>query len=122
MQLTLPNYILSIPTKLTQAGYEVYLVGGSVRNLLLEKEVKDWDLTTNATPEEILQLFPDGFYDNVFGTVGLALEKIDPELTGIVEITTFRTEQGFTDRRHPEKISWGKTIEEDLQRRDFTMN
>ncbi len=118
----IPDYVLQINKKLTDAGFTGYLVGGCVRDLLLNRPIKDWDLTTNATPDDILKLFPDGFYDNNFGTVGIALEEIDADLSGIVEITTFRTEQNYTDRRHPEKVEWGKTIEEDLQRRDFTMN
>ncbi len=90
----------------------MYLVGGSVRNLLLEKPAKDWDLTTNAKPEEILPLFPDAFYDNSFGTVGIPIKIISSEsplLEGedkdevsfqdkpksqVIEVTTFRTEQG----------------------------
>lgn len=118
----IPQHIIEIHNKLTDAGFQSYLVGGCVRDLLIKRPIKDWDLTTNATPENILTLFPKGFYDNSFGTVGIALEKIDSHLSGIVEITTFRTEQGYSDRRHPEHVAWGKTIEEDLERRDFTMN
>jgi len=90
--------------------------------MLINREVKDWDFTTNATPEEMLKLFPDAFYDNLFGTVGIPLKEIqETEHPDIVEVTTFRTEKGYTDRRHPE-VAWGKTIEEDLSRRDFTIN
>src|SRR5258708_534255 len=77
-------------------------------------------MTTNATPEEILQLFPDGFYDNQFGTVGIVVAE--REIKQVIEITTFRSESEYKDRRHPEKVTWGKTIQEDLQRRDFTIN
>lgn len=113
----IPNYILDVYKKVENAGHEIYFVGGCVRNLLMEKEVKDWDLTTNATPEQIIELFPNGFYDNIFGTVGVSIEN-----HGVVEITTYRTEHGYEDNRHPTKVEWGKTIEEDLQRRDFTIN
>ncbi len=120
MQITIPEFIKDIATKFSKDNFSLYLVGGSLRNILLEKQVKDWDLTTNATPEQILALFPEGFYDNVFGTVGIPLmfnqEKI------VIEITTFRTEEGYANNRHPDKVSWGKTIEEDLSRRDFTVN
>ncbi len=117
MQIKIPSEIKEkVYEKLEKAGFEVYLVGGCIRNILLEKEPKDWDLTTNATPEEILKIFPNGFYDNNFGTVGI------PVKSQIVEITTFRTERDYLDSRHPSSVQWGKTIEEDLQRRDFTIN
>ena len=120
MSLSLPERVLEIYRTLQKNGYEVFLVGGSVRNLLLHKDVTDYDLTTNATPTEIQQLFPDGFYDNVFGTVGVPY--MDKEEKRVVEITTYRTESDYTDRRHPGKVEWGKSIEEDLMRRDFTIN
>jgi putative nucleotidyltransferase with HDIG domain len=119
----IPKHILDIEKKFTDAGFEIYLIGGCVRDILQNKTPQDWDLTTNATPEQMLKLFPDGFYDNAFGTVGLPLKKLlNIEHEGVVEITTFRTEKGYADRRHPEKVEWRKTIEEDLSRRDFTMN
>lgn len=115
--------VLQVYKRLENAGYEVYFVGGSVRNLLLDQKPKDWDLTTNATPEEIQAVFPDSFYDNAFGTVGIPLPAAaETEHPGIVEITTYRTEGTYKDHRRPEKVTWGKTIEEDLSRRDFTVN
>lgn len=120
MTYTLPKEILDHIHIIENAGYEIYLVGGSVRNILLEKEVKDWDFTTNATPEQILVLFPDGFYDNTFGTVGVPL--LVGENKTILEITTFRTESAYSDNRHPESVTWGHSLEEDLSRRDFTVN
>ena len=113
----IPKEIKQVYSKVHDAGFEVYFVGGCVRNMLMNIPVKDWDLTTNATPEQIVKLFPDSFYDNQFGTVGLPTKS-----NGVVEITTFRTENGYSDRRHPEIVGWGKTIDEDLSRRDFTMN
>src|SRR4051812_37648731 len=93
-----PQDIIKIANKFTGAGFEIYLVGGSVRDLLANRSVKDWDLTTNATPEQMLKLFPEGFYDNAFGTVGIPLERLpETEHHGVVEITTFRTEKGYTD-------------------------
>jgi tRNA nucleotidyltransferase/poly(A) polymerase len=117
----IPASVIDIAKNFHQHDYSIYLVGGCVRNILLKKEVKDWDLTTNATPEEIQSIFPDSFYDNTFGTVGIVLHKDTPEQV-VVEVTTFRTEQGYSDSRHPDKVSWGKTIDEDLSRRDFTVN
>lgn len=117
MKDLIPPSVLKIHDTLEKNNFEAYFVGGSVRNIILNLPVKDWDLTTNATPEEILKLFPDGYYNNDFGTVGIPLSE-----QTIVEVTTYRTEQGFSNSRHPDKVSWGKTIEEDLSRRDFTIN
>jgi tRNA nucleotidyltransferase (CCA-adding enzyme) len=117
MKFVFPDEILEVYRKFEKDGHQIYFVGGCVRNILLEKEPKDWDFATSAKPEEILKLFPNGFYDNKFGTVGIPTEKY-----GVVEVTTFRTEQGYKDRRRPEKVTWGKTIDEDLARRDFTIN
>jgi len=112
----LPQQAKQIITTLQKAGFDAYAVGGSVRDVLMNRTTTGWDFTTNATPQEILKLFPDSFYDNQFGTVGVKM----PE--DIYEITTYRTEQGYADHRHPDKITWGKTLEEDLSRRDFTIN
>ncbi|HWY79214.1 MAG TPA: CCA tRNA nucleotidyltransferase [Candidatus Sulfotelmatobacter sp.] len=127
MHQVVPEEIQKIYQTFHNAGFKLYLVGGSVRNMLFFKEnalanIKDWDMTTNATPQEMLKLFPNAFYDNSFGTVGIPVEALkDIEHAGVVEVTTFRTERNYIDHRHPE-VSWGKTIEEDLSRRDFTMN
>ncbi len=124
--ITLPDQVKQIIATLTHAGHEAYAVGGSVRDLLMGQTTKGWDFTTDASPETILSLFPDSFYDNQFGTVGIKIyddpTRVDKTLTDIYEITTYRSEEGYKDHRHPDKISWGKTIEEDLARRDFTIN
>lgn len=119
MNVTLPEEVSNILTKMKDSGYEIYLVGGAVRDLILGKMVSDWDFTTNATPEQILKVFPDGFYNNRFGTVGIPPQTLgfDPH-----EITTFRTEQGYSDNRRPDTILWGKSLKEDVERRDFTIN
>jgi len=116
--MDLPKSVSDILKKFRDKKFEIYIVGGAVRDILMGKTVHDWDFTTNATPEEILKVLPDGFYDNIFGTVGLAVEGFERPF----EITTFRTEEGYSDRRRPDKVSWGKTLEEDLSRRDFTIN
>lgn len=118
MKIQLPKQVLEILGKFDQKGYEIYVVGGAVRDILMNKIVNDWDFTTNAKPEEILKIIPEGFYDNQYGTVGISI----PEFEKPLEITTFRTEQGYSDSRHPDQIVWGKTLEEDLSRRDFTIN
>ncbi len=112
----LPESMQSVVTTFKNAGYAIYLVGGAVRNIVLNKPITNWDFTTNARPDEILKLYPDGFYNNTFGTVGV---KIGEE---IVEITTFRKEGVYSDARHPDEIEWADTLEEDLARRDFTIN
>lgn len=114
----LPDEVKQFMAKFANANFEIYIVGGAVRDLLMGKIVYDWDFTTNAKPSEILKIYPDGFYDNQFGTVGITVEKYDYPF----QITTYRTEADYTDNRRPDKILWGKTLEEDLKRRDFTIN
>ena len=104
--------IESVVGKLEKKGFQAYLVGGCVRDLLLSVDPKDWDVATNAKPEEIEKIFPKSFINNKFGTVTI----------GEIEITPFRTEEKYTDKRHPDKVEWAKTIEQDLARRDFTIN
>lgn len=119
----IPGHVLEVNKILSDNGYKSYLVGGCVRDLLLNRKMKDWDFTTNATPEEILKLFPDAFYDNNFGTVGIPVKNLEEtEHEGVIEVTTFRNETAYVDRRHPTSVTWGKTVEEDLSRRDFTIN
>jgi tRNA nucleotidyltransferase (CCA-adding enzyme) len=118
--LDLPQYVSDFMKQFRDAGYQIYLVGGAVRDRLLKRSTENWDFTTNATPEEVIKLFPDGFYNNQFGTVGI--EIMVDEKKYIFEVTTFRKESDYSDHRHPAKIEWATTIEEDLARRDFTIN
>ena len=118
--LQLPNYITEILNTFKKKKYQIFVVGGAVRDLLLENNVENWDFTTDATPEEILKIYPDGFYNNKFGTVGISKEIEGRSL--LFELTTFRKESDYKDARHPQHISWVKTVEEDLARRDFTIN
>lgn len=118
MKATIPSVIYKIDQKLKKAGFQRYIIGGASRALLQKKIPKDWDFTTDAMPKEILKIFPESFYDNEFGTVGLPVEGLQTP----VEITTFRQEFGYSDKRRPDKIKWGKTLDEDLKRRDFTIN
>ncbi len=119
MKVELPESVRQILEKFTKAGYEIYIVGGAVRDSLMGRISNDWDFTTNATPEEILKVIPGGLYNNDFGTV-FTDNPDDPDIPH--EITTFRKEEGYSDARHPDKITWGKSLEEDLARRDFTIN
>lgn len=127
MQYQIPSPVIETLETLTKAGFSAHIVGGCVRDLLLGREPKDWDITTDATPDKILALFPDSFYENDFGTVGVKtvpfLSSGNPDRKhDIVEVTTYRTETGYSDNRRPDKVSFAATLEEDLARRDFTMN
>ncbi len=117
----IPDYVQKLLDDLTRAGHEVFIVGGSVRDLLLGREVKDWDLTTSARPEQIIEIIPDSRYENMFGTVIVPI-KYEGELLAVVEITTYRSEQGYSDHRRPDKIIFEDKLDKDLARRDFTIN
>ena len=112
----IPDYVTRVTTELEKAGFEAFLVGGCVRDLILGREIKDWDITTNATPEQIQAIFEKTVYENNFGTVGVCIED------NIIEVTTYRKEAKYTDFRHPDEVSFTRNIEDDLKRRDFTMN
>jgi tRNA nucleotidyltransferase (CCA-adding enzyme) len=134
---SIPEEVIEVSKTLTEAGFEAYLVGGCVRDILLKREPKDWDIATNATPKEIQGLFDDTVYENDFGTVGIKVATSDkrqatrkeknpmshvPCPTSLVEVTTYRIEGKYSDKRHPDEVKFAKTIEEDLSRRDFTVN
>lgn len=117
--------VLSLYNTIKESGFEVYLVGGCVRDMLMDRPITDWDLTTNATPEQIQEIFPDSFYDNSFGTVGIPYvnkETVEENEKNYIEITTYRWEKNYKNLRHPESVEWGKSIIDDLARRDFTVN
>lgn len=118
----IPKEIVDIVEKLEKAGFEAFLVGGCTRDILLGKKPKDWDITTNARPEEIIPLFEKTFYENDYGTVGVVNENTEDETLKIVEVTPYRLESSYTDHRHPDHVEFSKSIEDDLKRRDFTIN
>jgi putative nucleotidyltransferase with HDIG domain len=179
MGFKIPQNIIEILNELAVAGFEAYLVGGCVRDLLLSsyakatkdkgREPKDWDITTNATPDEIQKVFPDSVYENDFGTVGVKIKhqitshknqtnhkpqttkseegkdlklihsklsqnlpagrqgseleiQNSNEVTEIVEITPYRLESKYSDKRHPDEVRFTSNLEDDLKRRDFTIN
>ncbi len=151
LQQNLKNLITKIPKevshvtdRLEKAGFEAYLVGGCVRDLLMDKKPKDWDIATNAKPEQIISLFEKTVYKNTFGTVGIVISA-DIESFGnnkknvsretstsdviretleykIIEVTSYRIETKYSDFRHPDEIKFSNNIEDDLKRRDFTIN
>ena len=118
----IPLAIRSIADTLEKAGFEAYLIGGCVRDLLIGRTPKDWDFTTNAHPDQIQALFPDSFCNNDYGTVGVKNEEESDETLKVVEITPYRSEDGYSDARRPDKVTFGVSLEEDLARRDFTVN
>jgi len=132
----IPKEVSHVTTTLEKGGFEVYLVGGCVRDVLMDKVPKDWDVTTNAKPEQIIALFEKTVYENTFGTVGVCL----PAQTGVsretsttyviretpeyvmVEVTPYRIEAKYSDFRHPDEVKFADSLEDDLKRRDFTVN
>jgi tRNA nucleotidyltransferase (CCA-adding enzyme) len=163
----IPEYVTRVTETIEKAGFEVFLVGGCVRDLVMSqilseyrlgREPKDWDITTNAKPEEIILLFEKTIYENKFGTVGVCIpietdissfvahetsfnadlsvthetylnKNEKPEENGthvtkyhILEVTPYRIEAKYTDNRHPDDIMFSDNIEDDLKRRDFTVN
>lgn len=114
----LPEKVKEVMKKVLDNSGEIYVVGGAVRDWLLKRDIKDWDFTTNLTPEEMKKIFPkNSFCENVFGTFSIITKDM-----GIFEITTYRTERGYSDKRHPDVVKWGKSLKEDVERRDFTIN
>lgn len=121
MKFSIPSEVSAVADVLEQAGYEAYIVGGCVRDMLIGKTPKDWDITTNALPEDIQRLFTQTFYENSYGTVGVVTESTDPTLK-VVEVTPYRAEGEYKDARRPESVTFGVSLSKDLTRRDFTIN
>ncbi len=140
MKLLLSQPVLFVLWKLKKAGFDAYLVGGAVRDILLGRPTTDWDVTTNATPDQIQEVFEHSFYTNTFGSVGLPFSgmvvdmqnagwaidstlAVDPAWENqVIDVTTYRYEFGYSDKRRPDKVEWGKSLADDLSRRDFTIN
>ena len=144
--MIIPEEVKNILNKLQEAGFEAYAVGGCARDLLLNKKPKDWDVATNALPEQVQAIFPDSFYENKFGTVSVKVisdngltpptpllewgrnPKNPPYAKGgdggfkFVEVTTYRVDAKYTDKRHPDAVRFTPNLEDDLARRDFTIN
>lgn len=115
--IKIPDILKKMNEIFVQHGYKAYLVGGAVRDMLMGKEPHDWDVTTDATPEQVMSIFrkviPTGI---AHGTVTVHFMKNE------IEVTTFRTESDYSDGRHPDKVEYTGNIKEDLSRRDFTIN
>ncbi|MEP7379024.1 MAG: HD domain-containing protein [Chloroflexota bacterium] len=111
-----PAQVLAVLQTLWDAGHAAYLVGGGVRDALLGRPVTDWDVATDALPERLLELFPAGGYDNRFGTVQVPSGDLK------LEVTTFRRDHQYADHRRPDSVTFTMSLDEDLARRDFTVN
>jgi putative nucleotidyltransferase with HDIG domain len=141
-QTKIPEYVTRVTSTLQKEGFGAYLVGGCVRDLILKREPKDWDVTTNATPEQIQALFEKTVYENNFGTVMVCIPTKTKEVSrenhtspqpsptsgggeikyDIVEVTPYRLEATYSDFRHPDEVHFSDKLEDDLKRRDFTVN
>jgi len=117
-----PKEVQQVADRLEGAGFDAYLVGGCVRDLLIGKTPKDWDITTNAHPEEIEGLFSETYLNNDYGTVGVVNAETDEEHLKVVEVTPYRAEGEYSDARRPDTVEFGVSLDEDLARRDFTVN
>ncbi len=114
--VSMPPLVRDVLATLWRHGHAAYLVGGGVRDALLGRAIKDWDVATDALPERIVQLFPSGRYENRFGTVTV------PDATLDIEVTTFRRDHRYADHRRPDSVTFSADVGEDLARRDFTVN
>jgi tRNA nucleotidyltransferase (CCA-adding enzyme) len=114
--IVVPTAVQRLLDRLRSSGHAAYVVGGSLRDLLMDRTPADWDLTTDARPERLLELFPGAVYENRFGTVAVR------EGDQVVEVTTFRSDHDYADHRRPHRVDFGDQVEADLARRDFTIN
>jgi len=115
--MKIPLHVLDIAQKLNSHGFQAWVVGGSIRDLLIGRPAYDHDIATDATPEQVMGVFPRTIPTGIkHGTVTVLSKN------GSVEITTFRSDSTYSDARHPDRVTFAKTIDEDLSRRDFTMN
>jgi poly(A) polymerase/tRNA nucleotidyltransferase (CCA-adding enzyme) len=118
----IPTEVTHVTETLNRAGFEAHLVGGCVRDLLLGKTPKDWDVTTNAKPDDMQGIFENTFYENDYGTVGVVNEGTAEETLKVIEVTPYRIETSYSNARHPDSVSFSDNLEDDLKRRDFTIN
>lgn len=117
MKIKLPENVSNIIERLEAAGYEAYAVGGCVRDSILGREPNDWDITTSALPERVKELFPRTIDTGIkHGTVSILIGK------ETYEVTTYRVDGKYSDSRHPDSVSFTRSLTEDLKRRDFTIN
>ncbi len=122
VSIAMPEEVTKVARGLEEKGFEAYLVGGCVRDLLLGRKPKDWDVTTNANPDQIIKTFDNTFYENEYGTVGVVEDAASDPSLKVVEVTPYRLEEKYSDNRRPDKVTFAGELEDDLKRRDFTIN
>lgn len=121
----LKDFARSIVQTLRQQGFQAYLVGGCVRDLLLQREAEDWDVATDATPEQVMRVFPETYAVGAqFGVVLVPVPEgsREPAQSSVVEVATFRSDISYSDGRHPDQVRFSRDPREDVARRDFTIN
>ena len=123
------EFATSIVRELRQRGFQAYFAGGCVRDMVLGLEPADYDVTTDATPNEVMRIFPKTYAVGAqFGVVLVPIpeeiryETLPPEHPHAVEVATFRSDGIYSDGRHPDQVQYSKSPQEDVQRRDFTIN
>ena len=116
----LKDYAAQIVRTLRSASHQAYLVGGCVRDLLLGREPADYDVSTDATPDEVMRIFPETYA--VGAQFGVVLVPVGDDAGDNVEVATFRSDIGYSDGRHPDQVRFSKSAQEDVERRDFTIN
>lgn len=122
MLATIPKEVVRTAKMLEKANFQAFLVGGCVRDLIRGVKPKDWDIATDAEPEEITSIFEHSHYDNDYGTVRVVNDEVKDKTLEVIEVTTYRLEANYSDGRRPDKVSFSKNIQDDLKRRDFTIN
>src|SRR3989344_5690366 len=120
--ITVPDEVSRITSTLEKNGFQAYLVGGCTRDLILGRKPKDWDIATDADPKKIEELFSHTFYTNIYGTVTVVNDDVQDKTLKNVEVTPFRKEGVYSNKRHPDEVVFTKSLEEDLSRRDFSIN
>ena len=117
VKIDIPEDVKFIINKLMNDGYEAYIVGGCVRDSIMQRNPKDWDITTKANPEEVMKLFDKVVLTGLkHGTVTVMINKEG------YEVTTYRADGEYEDNRHPKEVKFVSSLKEDLARRDFTIN
>jgi len=119
----LKDTAISVVRKLQESGYQAYLVGGCVRDLIFGREPADYDIATDATPDQVMQIFPETYAVGAkFGVVLVPAPFHNANENEVVEVATFRSDVGYSDGRHPDQVRYSKDPREDVERRDFTVN
>jgi poly(A) polymerase len=119
----LKDFAISIVRNLQEAGYQAYFVGGCVRDVILGREPADYDIATEATPDQVMRIFPETYAVGAkFGVVLVPASSAGANEDEVVEVATFRSDIGYSDGRHPDQVRYSKDPREDVERRDFTIN